>query len=205
MLKIRMSRGGAKKRPFYKIVVADSRRPRDGKFIEKVGFFNPLLPKDKKERLNLDIERIKYWLAQGAQPSERIARFLGQAEVIPMPAQRNNPIKAKPKKKAQEKLKAAAEAKKAAEAAPAETPAAEAAPAETPAAEAAPAETPAAEAAPAETPAAEAAPAETPAAEAAPAETPAAEAAPAETPAAEAAPAETPAAEAAPAAEEEKK
>ncbi|AEA80940.1 SSU ribosomal protein S16p [Candidatus Pelagibacter sp. IMCC9063] len=189
MLKIRMSRGGAKKRPFYKIVVADSRRPRDGKFIEKVGFFNPLLPKDKKERLNLDIERIKYWLAQGAQPSERIARFLGQAEVIPMPAQRNNPIKAKPKKKAQEKLKAAAEAKKAAEAAPAETPAAEAAPAETPAAEAAPAETPAAEAAPAETPAAEAAPAETPAAEAAPAETPAAEAAPAETPAAEAAPA----------------
>jgi small subunit ribosomal protein S16 len=172
MLKIRMSRGGAKKRPFYKIVVADSRRPRDGKFIEKVGFFNPLLPKDKKERLNLDIDRIKYWLAQGAQPSERIARFLGQAEVIPMPAQRNNPIKAKPKKKAQEKLKAAAEAKKAAEAAPAETPAAEAAPAETPEAEAAPAETPAAEAAPAE-----AAPAETPAAEAAPAETPEAEAA----------------------------
>ena len=154
-----MSRGGAKKRPFYKIVVADSRRPRDGKFIEKVGFFNPLLPKDKKERLNLDIERIKYWLAQGAQPSERIARFLGQAEVIPMPAQRNNPIKAKPKKKAQEKLKAAAEAKKAAEAAPAETPVAEAAPAETPVAEAAPAETPVAEAAPAETPVAEAAPA----------------------------------------------
>ena len=159
MLKIRMSRGGAKKRPFYKIVVADSRRPRDGKFIEKVGFFNPLLPKDKKERLNLDIERIKYWLAQGAQPSERIARFLGQAEVIPMPAQRNNPIKAKPKKKAQEKLKAAAEAKKAAEAVPAE-----ATPTETPAAEAAPTETPAAEAAPTETPAA---PTETPAAEAA--------------------------------------
>jgi len=155
MLKIRMSRGGAKKRPFYKIVVADSRRPRDGKFIEKVGFFNPLLPKDKKERLNLDIERIKYWLAQGAQPSERIARFLGQAEVIPMPAQRNNPIKAKPKKKAQEKLKAAAEAKKAAEAV-----SAEATPTETPAAEAAPTETPAAEAAPTETPAAEAAPAE---------------------------------------------
>ena len=169
MLKIRMSRGGAKKRPFYKIVVADSRRPRDGKFIEKVGFFNPLLPKDKKERLNLDIDRIKYWLAQGAQPSERIARFLGQAEVIPMPAQRNNPIKAKPKKKAQEKLKAAAEAKKAAEAVPAE-----ATPTETPAAEAAPTETPAAEAAPTETPAA---PTETSAAEAAPTETPAAEAA----------------------------
>lgn len=142
-----MSRGGAKKRPFYKIVIADSRRPRDGKFIEKVGFFNPLLPKDKKERLNLDTDRIKYWLSQGAQPSDRVARFLGQENIIPMPAQKNNPIKAKPKKKAQEKLKAAEEAKKAAEAAPAaESPAAE----ETPAVEAAPAEqAPVAESAPA--------------------------------------------------------
>jgi small subunit ribosomal protein S16 len=148
MLKIRMSRGGAKKRPFYKIVVADSRRPRDGKFIEKVGFFNPLLPKDKKERLSLDLERIKFWLSQGAQPSERIARFLGEANIIPMPKQRNNPIKALPKKKAQEKLKKAEEAKKAAEEAEA---AAKAAPVETPAAEAAPVETPAAEAAPVET------------------------------------------------------
>ena len=133
MLKIRMSRGGAKKRPFYKIVVADSRRPRDGKFIEKVGFFNPLLPKDKTERLSLDLERIKYWLSQGAQPSERIARFLGEANVIPMPKQRNNPIKALPKKKAQEKLKKIEEAKKAAEAAaaaPAPAPAVEAAPVE---------------------------------------------------------------------------
>ena len=132
MLKIRMSRGGAKKRPFYKIVVADSRRPRDGKFIEKVGFFNPLLPKDKTERLSLDLERIKYWLSQGAQPSERIARFLGEANVIPMPKQRNNPIKALPKKKAQEKLKKIEEAKKAAEAAaaaPAPAPVVEAAPA----------------------------------------------------------------------------
>ncbi|NCW79404.1 MAG: 30S ribosomal protein S16 [Pelagibacteraceae bacterium] len=151
MLKIRMSRGGAKKRPFYKIVIADSRRPRDGKFIEKVGFFNPLLPKDKKERLNLDTDRIKYWLSQGAQPSDRVARFLGQENIIPMPAQKNNPIKAKPKKKAQEKLKAAEEAKKAAEAAAAapaaESPAAE----ETPAVEAAPAEqAPAAEEAPEE-------------------------------------------------------
>jgi small subunit ribosomal protein S16 len=137
MLKIRMSRGGAKKRPFYKIVIADSRRPRDGKFIEKVGFFNPLLPKDKKERLNLDTDRIKYWLSQGAQPSDRVARFLGQENIIPMPAQKNNPIKAKPKKKAQEKLKAAEEAKKAAEAAAAApAPAAE----EAPVAEAAPAE-----------------------------------------------------------------
>jgi small subunit ribosomal protein S16 len=150
MLKIRMSRGGAKKRPFYKIVIADSRRPRDGKFIEKVGFFNPLLPKDKKERLNLDTDRIKYWLSQGAQPSDRVARFLGQENIIPMPAQKNNPIKAKPKKKAQEKLKAAEEAKKAAEAAaaaPAPAPAAE----EAPVAEAAPAEeAPAAEEAPEE-------------------------------------------------------
>lgn len=154
-----MSRGGAKKRPFYKIVIANSRRPRDGKFIEKVGFFNPLLPKDKKERLNLDTDRIKYWLSQGAQPSDRVARFLGQENIIPMPAQKNNPIKAKPKKKAQEKLKAAEEAKKAAEAAPAaESPAAE----ETPAVEAAPAEqAPVAESAPAEqAPAAEEAPEE---------------------------------------------
>ena len=162
MLKIRMSRGGAKKRPFYKIVIADSRRPRDGKFIEKVGFFNPLLPKDKKERLNLDTDRIKYWLSQGAQPSDRVARFLGQENIIPMPAQKNNPIKAKPKKKAQEKLKAAEEAKKAAEAAAAapaaESPAAE----ETPAVEAAPAEqAPVAESDPAEqAPAAEEAPEE---------------------------------------------
>ena len=115
MLKIRMSRGGVKKRPVYKIVIADSRKPRDGRFIEKVGFFNPLLPKDKKERLSLDIERIKYWLEKGAKPSDRIARFLGEANVIPKPAQKNNPIKAKPKKKAQERLAAAEEAKKAAE------------------------------------------------------------------------------------------
>jgi small subunit ribosomal protein S16 len=149
MLKIRMSRGGAKKRPFYKIVVADSRRPRDGKFIEKVGFFNPLLPKDKTERLSLDLERIKYWLSQGAQPSERIARFLGEANVIPMPKQRNNPIKALPKKKAQEKLKKVEEAKKAAAAAAA-APAPEAPVAEAPVAEAPVAEAPVAEAAPVE-------------------------------------------------------
>ena len=161
MLKIRMSRGGAKKRPFYKIVVADSRRPRDGKFIEKVGFFNPLLPKDKTERLSLDIERIKYWLGQGAQPSERIARFLGEAKLIPMPKQRNNPIKALPKKKAQEKLKKAEDAKKAAEAAAAQPAPAEVAPAETVPAEVAPAETAPAEVAPAETaPVAESAPVE---------------------------------------------
>ena len=100
---------------FYKIVIADSRRPRDGKFIEKVGYFNPLLPKDKKERLSFDVERIKYWLDKGAKPSFRIARFLGEAKIIPMPEKRNNPLKAKPKKKAQERLKAAEEAKKAPE------------------------------------------------------------------------------------------
>jgi len=104
MLKIRMSRGGAKKRPVYKIVIADSRKPRDGRFIEKVGFFNPLLPKDKKERLSLDIERIKYWLEKGARPSDRIARFLGEANVIPKPAQKNNPIKAKQKKESARKI-----------------------------------------------------------------------------------------------------
>lgn len=128
-----MSRGGAKKRPVYKIVIADSRKPRDGRFIEKVGFFNPLLPKDKKERLNLDVDRIKYWLEKGAKPSDRIARFLGEANIIPKPAQRNNPNKAKPKKKAQERLAAAEEAKKAAEEAvkaEAEKPAEEAAKAE---------------------------------------------------------------------------
>jgi small subunit ribosomal protein S16 len=134
--------------------VADSRRPRDGKFLEKVGFFNPLLPKDKKERLNLDLERIKYWLSQGAQPSERIARFLGEANIIPMPKQKNNPIKALPKKKAQEKLKKAEEAKKAAaEAEEAKKAAAEAEEAAkaAPAAEAPAAEAPAPEAPVAET------------------------------------------------------
>lgn len=146
-----MSRGGAKKRPFYKIVVADSRRPRDGKFIEKIGYFNPLLPKDKKERLSIDLERIKYWLAQGAQPSERIARFLGEANIIPMPKQKNNPKKSQPKKKAQERLKsiedakkAAEDAKKAAEAKPLETAPAEKKE-EAPKAETKPAEAPAAE------------------------------------------------------------
>ena len=98
MLKMRLSMGGTKKRPVYKIVVADSRFPRDGRFIEKLGFFNPLLPKDKKERVGLDIERIKYWLGQGAQPTTRVARILGEKEVMPMPAKGNNPQKAIPKK-----------------------------------------------------------------------------------------------------------
>ena len=98
MLKLRLSRGGSKKRPVYKVVVADSRFPRDGRFIEKVGFFNPLLPKDKKERVGLEAERIKYWLGQGAQPTTRVARILGENELMPMPANGNNPQKAIPKK-----------------------------------------------------------------------------------------------------------
>ena len=98
MLKIRLSMGGAKKKPVYKIVVADSRFPRDGRFIEKVGFFNPLLPKTKKERVNLEVERIKHWISKGAKPTLRVSRILGEAQVYPMPPKGNNPLKAIPKK-----------------------------------------------------------------------------------------------------------
>ena len=98
MLKIRLSLGGAKKRPVYKIVIADSRFPRDGRFIEKVGFFNPLLPKEKKERINLEVDRIKHWISKGAKPTLRVSRILGEAEVLPMPPKGNNPLKAIPKK-----------------------------------------------------------------------------------------------------------
>jgi len=98
MLKIRLSMGGAKKRPVYKIVVADSRSSRDGRFIEKVGFFNPLLPKTKKERVNLEVERIKHWISKGAKPTLRVSRILGEAEILPMPPKGNNPQKAIPKK-----------------------------------------------------------------------------------------------------------
>ena len=98
MLKLRLSMGGTKKRPVYKIVVADSRFARDGRFIEKLGFFNPLMPKDKKERVGLEEERIKYWLSQGAQPTNRVARILGEKQIMPMPEKGNNPQKAVPKK-----------------------------------------------------------------------------------------------------------
>ena len=98
MLKIRLSMGGAKKRPVYKIVVADSRFPRDGRFIEKVGFFNPLLPKTKKERVNLQAERIKHWISKGAKPTLRVSRIFGKAQLYPMPPKGNNPLKAIPKK-----------------------------------------------------------------------------------------------------------
>ena len=159
-LKIRMSRGGAKKRPFYRIVVADSRMPRDGRYIEKLGTYNPLLPKDHDDRLTLDLDRAKHWISQGAKPSDRIARFLDDAGLWKREA-RNNPQKAKPGVKAQERLEAAEEAKRAAEEAAAEEVAAEEeAPAEEAAAEEAAAEEAAAEEAPAEEAAAEEAAAE---------------------------------------------
>ena len=129
MLKMRLSMGGTKKRPVYKIVVADSRFPRDGRFIEKVGFFNPLLPKEKKERVGLEAERIKYWLGQGAQPTTRVARILGENELMPMPANGNNPNKAVPKKERNKKEEDNKEAPKA-EAAPAAEAPKEEAPAE---------------------------------------------------------------------------
>ena len=118
MLRLRLSRGGTKKRPVYKVVVADSRFARDGRFIEKVGFFNPLLPKEKKERIGLEVERIKYWLGQGAQPTTRVARILGENELMPMPANGNNPQKAIPKKD-RKKEEAPKEGSTKAEAAPA--------------------------------------------------------------------------------------
>ena len=98
MLKLRLSMGGTKKRPVYKIVVADSRFARDGRFIEKLGFFNPLLPKEKEDRIGLETDRIKYWISQGAKPTTRVARILGEKQIIPMPVNSNNPQKAIPKK-----------------------------------------------------------------------------------------------------------
>ena len=145
MLKLRLSRGGTKKRPVYKVVVADSRFARDGRFIEKVGFFNPLLPKEKKERIGLEAERIKYWLGQGAQPTTRVARILGENELMPMPANSNNPQKAIPKKDRKKEEAPKEEAKKA-EAPQAEAPKAEAKKAEAPKAEAKKAEAPKAKA-----------------------------------------------------------
>ena len=143
-VKLRLARGGSKKRPFYSIVAADERMPRDGRYIEKLGTYNPMLPKDG-ERVVLDKERAAHWLKQGAQPTDRVARFL-DAEGLMKRDARNNPQKAQPGKKAQERV-AEAKAKEeeaAAAAAPAEEAPAEEAPAEAPAEEAA-AEAPAAE------------------------------------------------------------
>ncbi len=135
-LRIRLARGGAKKRPFYRIVVADSRSPRDGRFIEKIGFHNPMVSKDHPDRLRLDVERAKHWLSVGATPSDRVARFLAGADLMAMPNQKRQTAKHLPKAKAQERAAALEEAKKTAAeaaAAPAEAPApapAEEAPAE---------------------------------------------------------------------------
>jgi small subunit ribosomal protein S16 len=128
-LKIRLSRGGAKKRPFYRIVVADSRSPRDGRYIEKVGTFNPLLPRDSEDRIKLDTDRVKHWLSNGALPTDRVLRFL-DAEGLMKREARNNPEKAKPGKKRlerEEAKRAAGEEKAAAAAAAAEQEAADAA------------------------------------------------------------------------------
>ena len=149
---IRLARGGAKKRPYYKIVVTDARNARDGKFIERIGSYNPLLAKDNPERVKLDADRARHWLSVGAQPSDRVARFLDAAGVKERAA-RNNPKKAEPGEKAKERAEErasreaeAAEAAAAAEAAPAEEAAVEAAPTEEAPAEAAAEEAPAEEA-----------------------------------------------------------
>ena len=159
MLKIRLARGGAKKRPYYSIVIADSHSPRDGRFIEKVGTFNPLLKKEDPQRVTMKVERLQDWISKGAQPTDRVARFLA-AEGLAEWAHGNNPNKGKPGKKAEERAaekaqreadKAAARAEAAANPPPApEEPAAEETVAEAPAAEEPAAEAPAEEAAPAE-------------------------------------------------------
>ena len=106
-LKIRLSRAGAKKRPYYHIVVADSRSPRDGRFIEKLGSYNPMLPAEHADRVRLQGERIQHWLSQGALATDRVARFLGKAGLAEMPVWREQPVKSAPKKRAQERAKAA--------------------------------------------------------------------------------------------------
>ncbi|MCO6385099.1 MAG: 30S ribosomal protein S16 [Vannielia sp.] len=136
-MKIRLARGGSKKRPFYSIVAADSRMPRDGRFKEKLGTYNPLLPKDSEDRVKMNMERVQFWLDQGAQPTDRISRMLEAAGVLEK-KERSNPNKGKPGKAAEERAEEkAAKAAAAAEAAaaPAEEPAAEEAPAEEAAAE----------------------------------------------------------------------
>ena len=115
-LKIRLARAGTKKRPVYHIVVADSRSPRDGRFIERLGFFNPLLPKEKTERLKLDLEKVQAWMKKGAQPSDRVMRFLDAAGIMKRP-KRNNPEKAIPRKERKAKEEEAAKAPGAAPAA----------------------------------------------------------------------------------------
>lgn len=117
-LRIRLARGGAKKRPFYRIVVADSRSPRDGRFVEVVGTYNPMLASDHPDRVSLREDRLKHWLGHGASPSDRVVRFCAAAGLMEAPVRRDQTKKSTPKAKAQERLKAAAEAAEAAEAAP---------------------------------------------------------------------------------------
>ncbi len=148
-LRIRLARGGAKKRPYYRIVVADARSPRDGRFIERVGSFDPMLPKDHPERVKLKEDRIQHWIAAGAQPSDRVIRFMGKAGIGAGWTPPEQTKKNQPKTKAQERAKEREEKAKAAAEAPAEE-----APAEAPAEEAPAEEAPAAEAA-AEAPAEE--------------------------------------------------
>ena len=153
-LKIRLARGGAKKRPFYRIVVAEAAAPRDGRYVERVGTYNPMVPKDHEQRLSLNGERINFWMSKGAQPTERVHKMLASAGLMAAPEMRDQPKKSAPGKKRAEREAAAAEeaaaAKAAAEAAPAEeAPAEEAAAEEAPAEEAA-AEEAAADEAPAE-------------------------------------------------------
>ena len=150
---LRLSRGGAKKRPYYRIVAADSRKPRDGKYLEQIGTYNPLLAKDDDKRIQLNEDRARYWLGVGAQPSDRVARFLDAAGIRERAA-RSNPNKAEPgeraKERAEEKAAKVAEAEEAKKAAEEEAKAAAEAPAEEAAAEEAPAEEAAAEETPAE-------------------------------------------------------
>jgi small subunit ribosomal protein S16 len=131
-MKIRLARGGSKKRPFYRIVAADSRMPRDGRFIEKLGTYNPLLPKDSEERVKMDVEKVQAWIAKGAQPTDRVKRMLEAAGALPK-TERNNPNKGQPGKKAQDRVQEKAD--KAAAAAEAAAAPAEEAPAEEAAAE----------------------------------------------------------------------
>ena len=168
-LKIRLARGGAKKRPFYRIVVAEASAPRDGRYVERVGTYNPMVPKDHDQRLVLKNERITYWLGQGAQPTERVQKMLASAGLTEAPVIREQPKKSAPGKKRAEREAAAAETAAEAEAAAAEAPADEA-PAEEAAADEAPADGAPAEEATADEAPADAAPAEEAAADEAPAE-----------------------------------
>ena len=145
-MKIRLARGGSKKRPFYRVVAADSRMPRDGRYVEKLGTYNPLLPKDSEERVKLDMERVQHWLNEGAQPTDRVSRFLEAAGILEK-KERANLQKGEPGQKAKDRLEekeakaqAAKEAAEEAAAAPAEEAPAEEAPAEEAPAEEAPAE-----------------------------------------------------------------